>query len=88
MSDLICYDDHALSLADRLRRIFDEQPTLRLTPSQLQRLLGSAPQETASLLERLVTQRYLYRSNDGYLVKAATPRALPVRVRHQSPIRH
>ena len=78
MSDLIAYDAGEGPLPDRMLSIFVAQPALRLTSSQLQRLLGSAPKETERVLDRLVARRTLTRSSDGYLSLATAPRSWPM----------
>lgn len=60
------------TLIERIRAEYDEQPALRLTPSQAQRLFGGTPHETAICLECLVANGVLQRSPDGHFVRART----------------
>jgi hypothetical protein len=53
MAILTLVHTQSTALLDQARAEYLDQPTLRLTPSQLQRLLDAAPEATASILERL-----------------------------------
>jgi hypothetical protein len=78
MTDVMCPDERAVLLIERLRGLFDDQPALRLTTPQIQRILGSSPNETAAVLEQLVQQRYLRRCADGYVTRARVMRIIPL----------
>ena len=79
MSHLTLVHSQPVALLDRARAEYEDQPALRLTPSQLQRLLDAAPDSTAFVLERLVAERFLRRTPDGHFVRAATASPPPKR---------
>lgn len=57
-------------LIDRARGEFLDNPGLRVTPSQAQRLFGMTPHETAVVLDHLLTVRFLRKTRDGLFGRA------------------
>lgn len=57
------------ALIDRALSEFLDNPGLRLTPSQAQRLFGTTPEETATILGHLLAQRFLRKTRDGMLIR-------------------
>lgn len=57
------------SLLQRIRREFLENPALRLTPWQFQRLLCLDADECQIILRRLVQMRFLRAASDGTFVR-------------------
>jgi hypothetical protein len=58
---------------DLLRRVrgeYGEAPNLRLTPSQAQRLFGLDPPACVAVLDALVNESFLSRTQDGLFVRA------------------
>jgi hypothetical protein len=58
-------------LLQRVRAEYRDMPSLRLTPSQAQRLFGLDPSTCVSILEALLKERFLYRTSDGLFQKSA-----------------
>jgi len=58
------------SLALRIRREYEEMPGLLLTLQQASRLWGLPPELCGALLDRLVRERFLVRTNAGNFVRA------------------
>ena len=59
-------------LTQRIREEYREMPSLRLTPSQAQRLFGLEPSVCATILAALVEEKFLSRRIDGQFVRSAT----------------
>ena len=60
------------TLDDVLRRVqgeYIEMPGLRLTPAQAQRLWGLDRAACDTLLDKLVEDRFLFRTRDGAFVR-------------------
>ena len=59
------------ALVHRVREEYRESPSLRLTPSQAQRLFGLEPLVCVAILEALLTENFLSRTSDGLFVRSA-----------------
>jgi hypothetical protein len=70
MRSLTLVHSQPTDLLQRARAEYVDQSTLRLTPSQMQRLLDATPTSTAFVLDRLVAEGFLRRTSDGYFVCA------------------
>ena len=57
-------------LLQRVRAEYGDVPNLRLTPSQAQLLFGLEPSACAAILDALLTERFLSRTQDGLFVRA------------------
>lgn len=60
-------------LLQRVRDEYADRPNLRLTPSQAQQVFGLEPAACVAILEVLMTENFLTRTNEGYFVRTATP---------------
>jgi hypothetical protein len=60
------------ALLQRVREEYRESPSLRLTPSQAQRLFGLEPLVCVAILQALLTEDFLSRTSDGLFVQAAS----------------
>jgi hypothetical protein len=63
-----------LPIDDYLQRVRDaycDTPSLRVTPSQAQRIFQLAPEVCVAVLEALVDEGFLFRTQDGLFVHAA-----------------
>jgi hypothetical protein len=58
-------------LLQRVRAEYEETPSLRLTPSQAQRLFGLEPSACVAILEALVQEHFLFRTHDGLFQRSA-----------------
>jgi len=58
-------------IVERVRSEYLEMPGMRLTPPQLQRLLGIGPSLCDALLESMVQSRFLAVRADGTYVRAS-----------------
>ena len=58
------------ALLQRVRREYQEMPSLRLTSSQAQRLFGLEPLACAAILGALVKEKFLSCTGDGLLVRS------------------
>ena len=66
-------DSGTSSFDDLLQRVRDEYgdvPKLRLTPSQAQLVFGLEPSACAAVLDALLTERFLSRTQDGLFVRS------------------
>ena len=61
-------DDHL----QRVREAYRDRPSLRLTPSQVQRMFGLEPQMCVAVLEALLNEAFLLRTREGLFVRPAT----------------
>jgi hypothetical protein len=59
-------------LLQRVRAEYTEMPSLRLTPSQAQRLFGLEPSAGGAVLDALLTENFLCRTSDGLFMRSAT----------------
>ena len=59
------------ALLQRVRAEYDETSSLRLTPSQAQRLFGLEPAECVTVLEVLLDEHFLTRTGDGLFVRSS-----------------
>jgi hypothetical protein len=59
-----------VELLQRVRAEYEEAPSLRLTPSQAQSLFGLEPSRCAAVLDVLLTERFLSRTQDGLFVRS------------------
>jgi hypothetical protein len=62
-------------LLQRVRVEFGEVPNLRLTPSQAQLLLGLDPSACAAVLDALLEEGFLSRTQQGLFVRSPTTRS-------------
>jgi hypothetical protein len=63
-------------LDDNLQRVRDayrDQPNLRVTPSQAQRIFELEPQLCVAVLDALLNEAFLLRTRDGLFVRRADP---------------
>jgi len=58
-------------LLQRVRAEYRDMPSLRLTPSQAQRLFGLEPSTCVAILEALLTEHFLFRTSDGLFQRSA-----------------
>lgn len=61
--------DHLLQ---RVRVEYGEAPNLRLTPSQAQLLLGLDPSACAAVLDALLEEGFLFRTQHGLFARSPT----------------
>jgi hypothetical protein len=54
----------------RVRAEYGDATNLRLTPSQAQRLFGLEPPACAAVLDALLMESFLSRSQDGHFVRS------------------
>ena len=55
----------------RVRAEYDDLPSLRLTPSQAQRMFDLEPRACAALLDTLLNENFLTRTSDGVFIRSA-----------------
>jgi hypothetical protein len=60
-------DDHL----QRVRDAYRDQPNLRVTPSQAQRMFELEPQLCVAVLDALLNEAFLLRTHDGLFVRRA-----------------
>ena len=60
------------SLLQRIRGDFNENPGLRLTPWQFRQMWSLAPNESRTVMQKLVTAGFLREDRDGALVQNVT----------------
>lgn len=60
------------SLLHRIRGDFNENPGLRLTPWQFRQMWSLAPNESRTVMQKLVTAGFLREDRDGALVQNVT----------------
>ena len=60
-------------LLQRVRAEYQEMSSLRLTPSQAQRLFGLEPLVCSAVLEALVDEHFLTRTSAGLFVQSLMP---------------
>ena len=58
-------------LVERVRAEYTERPSLRLTPSQAQRLFGLEPSAWVAVLDTLMAENFLWRTHDGLFARSA-----------------
>jgi hypothetical protein len=58
-------------LLQRVRDEYDNTPRLRLTPSQAQQRFELEPRVCITVLEALLTERFLVRTQDGLFQRSA-----------------
>ena len=58
-------------LLQRVRAEYQDMPSLRLTPSQAQRLFGLEPSTCIAILETLLNEHFLFRTKDGLFQTSA-----------------
>jgi hypothetical protein len=58
-------------LLQRVRAKYEEMPSLRLTPSQAQRLFGLEPSTCVAMLDARVQEHFLLRTHDGLFQRSA-----------------
>ena len=58
-------------LLQRVRAEYREMPSLRLTPSQAQRLFGLEPSAWVAVRDALLTESFLYWTSDGLFMHPA-----------------
>ena len=56
---------------DRVRGAYNDRSSLRLTPSQAQRMFGLPPSECVAILMALLNEDFLSRTPDGLFVRSA-----------------
>ena len=60
-------------LLQRVREEYRDAPSLRLTPSQAQRLFRVEPVMCVAMLEALLKENFLFRSSDGLFAQSIVP---------------
>ena len=58
-------------LLQQVRAEYRDKPSLRLTPSQAQRLFGLEPSTCVAMLEALQKEHFLFRTSDGLFQRSA-----------------